>query len=257
MSSMNKRSVRPAQSANFSEVIEVYQDLEQASRRTAELIVAAAQQATAVGGRFDLALSGGETPRTLYSLLATEFRASIAWSDAHVFWVDERCVPPDHADSNYRMACETLLDHVPIPPSNVHRMRGEEEPERAAREYESLLRRHFGDDAPRFSFVLLGMGADGHTASLFPGSPALDERERLVVAVRVEKLRAYRLTLTPKAINGAVHIVFLVAGQKKAEALKTAFDETTDPHQAPTKLIRPYRGELRWIVDRAAMSASP
>lgn len=240
-------------SAIFTEVIEVYEDPDRASHRVAELIVATAQQATAARGRFDIALSGGETPRTLYSLLATEFRARIPWHKTHVFWVDERCVPPDHVESNYRMVRETLLDHVPIPPANIHRMRGEEEPERAAREYERLLRDHFGDAAPRFSFVSLGMGADGHTASLFPESPALDEKERLVVAVYVEKLRAHRLTLTPKAINSAARIVFLVFGREKAEALRIAFDETSDPRRAPTKLIRPHAGELRWIVDRAAM----
>ncbi|CDM66020.1 MAG: 6-phosphogluconolactonase [Pyrinomonas methylaliphatogenes] len=233
--------------------IEIHPDLQAASRRAAELFVEIARQSIKRDERFDLALSGGSTPRLLYTLLGSEFSSEIDWNRTHLFWADERCVPPDDEESNYRMVHETLLARAPIPISNVHRMRGEEDPNRAAAEYEALLRAHFRG-LPRFSLILLGMGADGHTASLFPYSPALDERERLTIATYVEKLKAMRLTLTLRSINNAAHVIFLVAGAEKAPALRAVFDEKTDARSIPAKLVAPTDGDLLWVVDRAAAS---
>lgn len=222
----------------------------------AERFVAAARGALERAGRFNVALSGGATPRGLYARLAAEpFRARVDWERVRVFWGDERCVPPEHPDSNYGLARELLLTRVPIPPEGICRMRGEaSDPDLAAAEYAGELRTAFGlerGERPRFDLILLGMGADGHTASLFPGSPALREVMRLVVAAYVEAARAYRLTLTLPVLNAAAAVLFLVAGSDKTPKLRAALRERPSP-EVPASLVRPERGTLSWIIDRAA-----
>jgi len=206
-----------------------------------------------------VALAGGATPKLLYTLLATEpHRRHLPWPRTHVFWGDERCVPPDHPESNYRMAHEALLRHLPIPPEQIHRMRGEDpDPERAAAEYEERLRTAFHGQAgalPRLDLVLLGMGADGHTASLFPHTEAVREQQRWVVRNHVPKLQADRLTLTAPVINWGATILFLVAGNDKAAALQEVLEGPADPERLPAQLIRPTAGRLVWLVDLAAAS---
>lgn len=237
--------------------VEVWQDLQDLSARAAELFIAAADESITRDGDFTVALSGGSTPRALYSRLASEARDEhAAWARTHVFWSDERCVPPTDERSNYRMARETLLDHVPVPPQQVHRMRGEDEPASAAAAYASLLGKHLSERAAagsRFNLILLGMGDEGHTASLFPHSPALDDREHLVAAPFVEKLGVYRLTLTPRVINDAANIIFLVAGESKAAALHAILESDADPHDWPARIVRPESGgQLVWLLDQKA-----
>ncbi|MBC7814247.1 MAG: 6-phosphogluconolactonase, partial [Burkholderiales bacterium] len=194
-------------------------------RAAAEYVVSVAEAAMSTRGHFSIALSGGATPKALYELLATdEFTRYIDWSFVRVFWGDERCVAPDHYDSNYRMAKDTLLEYVRIPVGNIYRIRGEYDPQTAADEYEKSLRSYFlrgtrplSERQPRFDLVLLGIGEDGHTASLFPGTEALNEEVRWVSANYVEQLDTWRVTLTPSALNAAANVLFLVTGAKKAE----------------------------------------
>jgi len=227
-------------------------------RAAADEFARLAQQASEAKGWFSVALAGGSTPKGLYALLANDvsLRGAIAWEQMHVFWGDERPVPPDHVDSNYRMAAAALLSKVPIPPQNVHRIHGEEpDPQAAARAYERDLRRFFAVPRgafPRFDLVLLGLGSDAHTASLFPGTAALDERERLTVANRVDKLDTTRITLTVPVLNNARRVVFLVSGADKAAALKTVVEGPYAPNDAPAQLINPNAGHVIWMVDRAA-----
>lgn len=234
--------------------VEVWRDLAEVSARASELLIGIAREAVTSQGEFSLALSGGSTPQALYQLLASEAKAArVPWTQTHVFWSDERCVPPDDAESNYRMAHETLLAHVPVPVEQVHRMRGEDEPERAAEAYAEELAAHFGASLPRFSLILLGMGADGHTASLFPHSPALKETQRTVTATYVEKLASHRLTLTLPALNAAATVLFLVSGEAKAAALNAVFEsDAIEDGSCPARLVRPAQGELIWLVDEAA-----
>lgn len=240
-----------------SRSVRVYEDATALARAAADLFAAAARAAVAQRGRFFVALSGGSTPRTLYQLLAAPpYRDQVDWSRTFVFWGDERCVPPDHPDSNYRMAREALLFHVPIPTSQVFRMPGEmADPAAAAALYEQSVRRAFAlapGEWPRFDLVLLGLGPDGHTASLFPHTSALGVTDRLVVANRVEKLGTTRITLTAPVINSAAVVVFLVAGADKAEPLAAVLEGPRRPDDLPAQLIAPAHGELLWLVDRAA-----
>jgi 6-phosphogluconolactonase len=228
------------------------------AEEAAQAVAGAAEEAVRLRGRFTLALSGGSTPRRLYARLASPpFRSRIDWARVHVFWGDERCVPPDHPDSNYRLAYESLLSKVPIPPERIYRMRGEDpDPERAAEDYARELRRAFSlkpGELPRFDLILLGLGADGHTASLLPGSPALDETTRLAVAAYAGPLRVSRLTLTLPVLNAAARVIFLVSGAEKAEALSAVLKGGASPNR-PASLIRPARGTL-WLVDRAAAAS--
>jgi len=217
-------------------------------------IVRCAQVALAERGEFHVALSGGTTPRAVYERIA---RASWLTDFArwHVWFGDERCVPPDHEVSNFRMASEALLAHIAIAPDHVHRMRGEaRDLDAAAADYERELRTVFAAREPRFDLVLLGLGADAHTASLFPGSPALDERSRLVVANRVDKLASTRITLTLPAINAARRALFLVVGPDKAEALNSVLSLEVPTPALPASLVELREGATTWIVDRGAMS---
>jgi 6-phosphogluconolactonase len=222
------------------------------THEAADRLVDIARSAIAAHGRFTVALSGGSTPRLLYEQLVAR---PIEWPRVHVFWGDERCVPPDHPDSNYGMAQRALLSHVDIPTHSVHRLKGELDPVQAARQYENELRATFGT-LPRFDLILLGMGADAHTASLFPGTPALHERQRWVMAHYVEKLQADRLTLTPPVINHAAHVIFLIAGHDKAAALQAVWHGPPDPDRFPAQIVMPTTGRVIWLVDRAAAAPS-
>ena len=208
-------------------------------------------------GRFCVALSGGSTPKALFTLLATGGAYhNVPWDKIFLFWGDERHVPPDHADSNYRMTKEALLSKVPIPSGNVFRIKGEaENADSAAIEYEQALKICFGlrpGELPRFDLTLQGMGAEGHTASLFPDSPALEEQMHLVVAPWIEKFKTFRITMTFPVFNNAACVLFLVVGKSKAPALK---DVIENPGNLPASRIRPTHGELLWFVDREAASA--
>jgi 6-phosphogluconolactonase len=228
--------------------LEVYPDAATLARAAAERFVTLATEAVAAQGQFVVALAGGSTPQATYALLATEEWATrVDWSRVHVLWGDERCVPPGHAESNYRMAREALLDQVPIPADHVHRIRGELPPHQAATAYEAELRAVLGAGG-RFDLILLGMGADGHTASLFPNTTAVEEREQTVVAVYVERLQAWRVTLTLPAINDARHALFLVSGSTKADALSRV--RAGEP--LPAALVHPIQGHLIWLVDQDA-----
>lgn len=226
------------------------------ARAAAGHIAAMAEEATAAQGWFAIALSGGSTPRATYALLATdEYASRVDWRSIHIFWGDERCVPPDHPESDYRMAREALLDHVPIPSENVHRIDAELDPTQAADDYEQTLRAFFaGQDTARFDLVLLGMGEDGHTASLFPGGQALDEHTRWVVANYVDSLSTWRITLTPPVLNAAANVTFLVAGQNKADTLRRVINGPHQPNTLPAQIINPSSGRLMWLVDEAAAS---
>jgi 6-phosphogluconolactonase len=241
-----------AQAAN----VHVFDDAEAVARAVAARFVELSEECVRLSGRFSVALSGGSTPRRIYELLASaEFASRVEWPKVHVFFGDERCVPPDDAESNYRMAQESLLSRVSILAENVHRLIGEGDAAANARLYEDELRKFFGgDDLPRFDLVMLGMGGDGHTASLFPNSPALEERSAWVVANWVEKFGAYRLTLTAPVINHAAHVWFVVAGAGKAERLREVIKGERDPQRLPAQSIRPANDSLDWYVDHAAAS---
>lgn len=233
--------------------IRIVPDTQQLAAIAAEDIVSLAQEAVEARGKFSVALSGGSTPRALYTLLsAPPYNNQIDWAKVHIFWGDERCVPPDHVDSSYRMANEALLSKVAIPPANIRRMKGESVPAEAAAEYEQLLHKFFPENESRFDLILLGMGDDGHTASLFPGTAALQETERWVVPNYVEVKQMWRLTLTADAINLAANVMFLVAGSDKAERLNMVLRGPYLPDLLPSQLIKPVKGNLTWLVDYAA-----
>ncbi len=214
----------------------------------AHRVVQAARDAIAARGGFSLVLSGGTTPRALYQKLASPaLRDEIDWTKVQVYWGDERCVPPDHDQSNYRMASEALLSLVPIPADHIHRMAGELEPHAAAKAYGELLKERFGDGGP--DLVLLGMGDDGHTASLFPGTSALVETHHRCVANHVEKLNAWRLTMTAPFLNRARQVIVLVNGSGKAKRLHEVLEGPRDPLNLPIQLIQPADGRLLWLLD--------
>ncbi len=242
-------------------MIKTYPDFARLTEAAAQHFVDQAVQAINQRQLFTVALSGGSTPKALYERLAGDdlLAGQIDWSCVHVFWGDERCVPPDHPDSNFRMAREALLDHVPIPADNVHRIRGEMAPTAAAAEYEGMLRAFFApltlpnqEPAPRFDLVLLGMGEDGHTASLFPGAKAIRETRHWVSAYEVAKLAAWRITLTAKSLNAAAQVTFLVSGANKAERLRQVLYGPYTPDTLPAQIIRPMEGRLFWLIDEAA-----
>jgi len=224
----------------------------------AALAAAAAEEftraAAASSGPFRVALSGGSTPKALNALLADEsapYRARMPWDRIHFFWSDERCVPPDHPDSNYRMAQESLLSRVPVPPANVHRIPAElPNPDEAADIYEETIVAEF-DGLPHFDWIFLGMGPDGHTASLFPGNLAVAEQKKLVTAVWVPQMKTHRVSFTLPILNSARKVVFLVAGPEKADTARLVLEEAPSAAR-PSSLVQPLRGELLWLLDKAA-----
>jgi 6-phosphogluconolactonase len=226
---------------------------ERAAAATLEII------AEAVGhhGRCSLVLSGGSTPRALHRLLASKYRDQVPWPQLHLFWGDERFVPPDDLESNYRMARESLLDRVPLPASNIHPMPTQSlSPDAAARDYERTLRAEAGSHWPAFDLLLLGLGEDGHTASLFPGSPALNETTRWVVAATAPVEPFIRLTLTLPAIASAARIFVLVSGASKANALEHVLNPAADPQTYPAAALRSAGPDVTWWVDRTARAPS-
>ena len=233
--------------------VRVLPDPEALAEAAARLVVEHAQTAITARGRFSIALSGGSTPRALHAKLASPaLKDQVDWPRVHVFFGDERCVPPDDEQSNYHLARTTLLDFVNIQNENVHRMMGEIEPHAAAQQYEEDLRAFFQADQPSLDLILLGMGDNGHTASLFPGLQAVHEQERWVVAEYVPEVAMWRLTLTPAVLNVARATVFLVTGQAKASMLKRVLEGPFSPSELPAQVVRPTEGELLWLVDAAA-----
>jgi 6-phosphogluconolactonase len=235
----------------------ILDDAESLYVHAAEEIAHFAGEAICTHAEFMLCLTGGSTPARTYELLAERFRLSVDWKEVQFFWGDERCVPPDNPASNFGMAKRTMLSRLDLRPDQIHRMRGEDAPAEGAREYEQQLRTHFGlDDGefPRFDLTLLGLGDNVHIASLFPGIPALQERERMTVAVEVDAPQRHRITLTPPVLNNSAHVIFLVEGERKAAAVKSALEGPRDPVRFPAQLIDPPNGEVLWLLDRAAAS---
>jgi len=233
------------------------------ARRAAQYFVEMASEAVGAHGRARIAISGGSTPKAAFELLADPnqpWRNHMPWEMLDLYWVDERSVSPGHADSNYRMTRQALLDHGPLPAEQIHRIEGDLEPEVAASRYESELRNSFrleGAQSPRFDLVALGMGSDGHTASLFPHTEALHEMNRLVVANHVPQLDAWRITLTWPVINHARSVFFLVSGSDKAAILHEVLTGPRDPARLPSQLIWPSSGILTFILDKAAAALLP
>ena len=247
----------PPTSGENRPTVQVYADPSALAHAAADLFVARARDAIERHHRFCIALAGGSTPRALYSLLAAPpYHDQVNWGRVWVFWGDERTVPPYDPESNYRMARETLLFHVPVPSTQVFRMLGEHpDPAMAASLYEVTMRRAFAlapNELPRFDLILLGTGPDGHTASLFPHTAALDVTDRLVVANRGEKLATTRLTLTAPVLNNAALVTFLVAGDDKADVLARVLEGPRQQEDLPSQLIAPSHGDLIWMVDQAA-----
>ena len=237
--------------------IQVFANPETLTQAAAAEFVRHVQQAIEARGRFTIALSGGSTPKSLYALLATPpWRNQIPWKQVHFFWGDERHVPPSDSNNNFRMTQERLLFHVPIQCENVHRIEAENpDAQAAAAQYEQDLKQFFqlGEHQfPRFDLVLLGMGANGHTASLFPGTDAVHEQTRLVAAPWVEELHSDRITLTPPVLNNALEVIFFVTGAEKAATLKAVLEGAYQPDRLPAQIIRPTKGKVVWMIDRAA-----
>jgi 6-phosphogluconolactonase len=249
-------SNRPREIDMKSPEIKILPSAEELFRAAAVEFVTRANGAIARSGRFSVALSGGSTPRSLYSLLASGAVPGVPWEKICFFWGDERHVPPDHPDSNYRMVNEAMLSKVPVPAENIFRIPAENpNAAYAASAYEDTLRTFFGvrtGDFPRFDLILLGMGPDGHTASLFPGSPALEETQRVFVANRVTKLKTERFTLTFPALNNARHVMFLVSGPDKASIVHEVLENPAA--NLPSQGVHPTSGSLLWMLDQSAAS---
>lgn len=246
--------------ADLKTHLRVFADPAEVARHAGEELLRRAQAAISQKGRFTLMLSGGSTPKRLYQYLAqkalTPELLKSLWPQTHFFWGDERTVPADHADSNYRLAWENFLSKLKLPEANIHRMKGESaDPAKAAADYEASLREFFKlgpGELPRFDLVFLGMGPDGHTASLFPGRDASLELGRLAVASWVAKFNTHRLTLTPAVFNHAACVIFLVTGEDKAETLEQILNCGPSSERYPAQLIHPSPGELFWFVDQSA-----
>ena len=234
-------------------MIEIFANSQELARGAAEYFVARSGEAVAQKGFFTVALSGGSTPQALYQLLADvhePFHAQVPWSRTHFFWSDERHVPPDHPDSNYRMAHEAMLSRVPVPESNIHRVPSENpDAAAAANEYEQTILQLTKQSVPQLDLILLGLGSDGHTASIFPGSEVLHETKRLVAAPWVEKFNTYRITMTLPLLNNGASVLFLVSGAEKAEIVQKVME---GPKQYPAQAVQPTHGQLLWMLDKDA-----
>lgn len=238
-------------------MISVFPDLEALSDAAAGLVLEQSNLAIDSRSRFSLVLSGGSTPLRTYELLGSPpYRDQIRWENVHVFWGDERCVPVDDPRNNAKMAYEALLDKVPVPPHQIHPVMCADDPSGAAKDYEEALQAYFQGQVPRFDLIFLGLGADGHTASLFPGTPALGEDDRWVVDVYVPGQEFGRVTFTVPAINSAAVVTFLVAGSDKAHALHEVREGPSNSQRFPAQLISPTEGKLIWLVDQEAAAQS-
>jgi 6-phosphogluconolactonase len=230
------------------------------AKRAAQEFVRAATSGVNAKGSFSVALAGGSTPKALYSLLVNDpaLRAQVPWDKTHLFFGDERHVPPDHPDSNFRMATEAMISKSPLKPEQVTRIKGENpDSDQAALEYEKTLRNFFNlkaGDFPRFDLLLVGMGNEGHTLSLFPGTKALHADGRIAVRNWVGKLATDRITLTAPAASNSAEILFMVTGADKAPALKSVLEGPFEPEQLPAQSLQPKNGKLLWLVDAAAGS---
>ncbi|MBC3541057.1 6-phosphogluconolactonase [Rufibacter sediminis] len=234
-------------------MIQVYKTPAELSRAAVEIFVQAAQEAVQENGRFVVALTGGSSPEQLYKLLAqAPYRDLVPWAQTYVFWGDERWVPLTDDRSNAKMAFEMLLHHVPVPKSHIYPMWSTEQPQVFAQVYEKQLLNVFDGATPQFDLILLGMGDDGHTASLFPSTPVLHEKEKWVQAYYLEPQSMYRITLTAPCLNAARKIVFMTFGEKKAKALREVLEGEPNPELYPSQLIQPQSGETLWLVDEAA-----
>lgn len=235
--------------------MEVYPNLNELSIAAAKYIMDISNEAIREKGKFTISLSGGNTPEKLYSILAkAPFREQMQWEKTFVFWGDERCVPLDDTRNNAYQAKLALLDKVPIPPGNIYRIPVNLSPAKAATVYQREVKDFFGKEPVRFDVMLLGLGENGHTASLFPGTNVLTEKAIGIRDVYVEEENMHRITMTPTLINEAHHILFLVSGEKKAEVLTKILDGSYDSQEYPAELIKPLYGELRWFIDFAAAS---
>jgi len=240
--------------------IQLFNHCSEIASYAAKEVARIAAEAASSRGVFSIALSGGSTPKMLYALMAEHpsLRNSLPWDKMNVFFGDERHVGPGHADSNYQMATDSMLSKVPLRPEQIHRIKGEyPDAAQAAAEYEDVIRRQFSlksGNFPRFDVVLLGMGNEGHTLSLFPGTKALHETQRIVASNWVGKLYTDRITLTAPAANAAANIIFMVTGSDKACALKAVLEGPQEPEQLPAQMIRPSNGSLYWLLDAAAAS---
>jgi 6-phosphogluconolactonase len=240
--------------------VQIVSDAAALARAVADVFIATANHAVEKKGSFTVALSGGSTPKALYSLLTSDrdLNSRVPWQKTDFFFGDERHVPPDHPDSNYRSAQEGMLSKIPVSPERVFRMKGEyKEAEKAAAEYDQVLREFFHlseGQLPRFDLIMLGMGPDGHTASLFPGTKALNEQSRLVTSNWVGKFYTQRITMTAPVLNSAACVMFMAGGQDKAQPLKAVLEGPYEPAQLPSQLIRPTHGTLLWLVDQSAAS---
>lgn len=242
----------------------VYDDADALSGAAAEHFLATAQAAVTTRGKARVAISGGSTPKRTFALLASPaepFLKAMPWGQVELDWVDERCVPPDHPDSNYRMTREAMLDKVPLKPEQVFRIEGELEPDAAAARYESTIRAQFrleGAEVPRFDVLALGMGDDGHTASLFPHTDALHELGRIAVANHVpQQKESWRVTLTRPVIVEAAEVFFLIGGKDKADPLHRVLQGPYDPETLPSQLIQPKSGKLLFLLDKDAAALLP
>jgi len=235
----------------------------QVAAAAADLFASSATSAVNSRGLARIAISGGTTPKAMFALLADRgqpYFARVPWEKLQLFWVDERTVPPEHKDSNYGMTKAAMLDHVPLPAANIHRIEGELDPEVASSRYEAEIRTNFrleGAETPTFDLVLLGMGDDGHTASLFPHTEAIHELGRIAIANRVEKMDTWRVTLTWPVINQAREVAFLIEGAGKRDILRDVLLGSYDPETKPSQLIRPASGRLSFLLDAAAAAALP
>lgn len=222
----------------------------------AELFRDAALQAIAEQGRFSAALSGGATPQRLFRRLGTSYRKKIAWDKVHLFWSDERCVPRDHEQSNFRLAYDELISCIWIPSENIHRIKGELRAGDAAGYYETEMTKHFREDLPVFDLIMLGVGADGHTASLFPGSEALGEKQRLALPVFSSTALHWRVTLTLPVLNAAKQVLFLVSGRSKSGIVGSLINKREN-NGYPAAMVKPAAGNITWLLDRDAASELP
>ncbi len=235
--------------------IRVFRSVEEMNNTLANLLAEIAEKSVRENGRFLLCLSGGNTPKSFYKLLsANQYRDIIPWKNTFVFWTDERCVPMDDEKNNAHMAGEILLKKIDIPSSNIFPVHVNLTPSDAANNYEQTLKDFFGINPPAFDIILLGLGENGHTASLFPGTSVIFEKSRWVKEIFVEKLQAYRITMTAPLINKSHNIFFLITGEKKSQILKTVLTVPYDPEKYPVQLIKPENGEIIWFADSKAAS---
>jgi len=240
----------------LSEIFRIVGSPEELAYEGAKLFRDASERAIAEQGRFSVALSGGSTPRRLFHHLGAAYRKKVAWDRVHLFWSDERCVPRDHEQSNFRLAYDELISCIWIPHENVHRIKGELRPEEAARYYESDMKKHFGKDRPVFDLIMLGVGSDGHTASLFPGSDALGGKQRLALPVFSSSALHWRVTLTLPVLNAAKQVLFLLSGRSKAGIVSVLINRK-EGSGYPAAMVKPSNGSITWLMDRDAASELP